>query len=112
MTFRLEYIEMDDTDEFSSARSRNSIYYASNKIKMKAALALIRVIMLYIFFYLDNKNMTVFLSNLVAFLLAHEALVISNFILMSGYFIFNRIMNRTNTLLPSFFLYLDILNNM
>lgn len=96
-------------------RHRNFNIYMANKIKMKAGLALLRMLILYFFFYLDNFNMTSFLTNLIGFLLCHEALVLANFLTMSGYFLgrylitgSSRIQNRP---FPSLCIYVDILNN-
>lgn len=83
----------------------------TNKINMKAGLAIIRVIMLYFFYYLDNSQMTFFLKNLIGFLLIHEALVFTNSFLVITYQSGNQFLGRDETSFPTFCAYFDIFNN-
>jgi hypothetical protein len=94
-------------------RQRMANEYMTNKIKMKAALAVIRLTMLYFFYYLDNSHMTVFLQNLIGFLLIHEALVITNCLIVMVYQVSNQIISRGSDFnVPTFCSYLDLFNNL
>lgn len=86
--------------------------FMKNKIKLKAGLAVVRVMILYFFYYLDSNGVTPFLANLIGFLLIHEAMVISNYLLMNSYYYTNRILSRSQSPFPSFCVYVDILNNL
>lgn len=106
---------MDEFD-FENHRQLNRQIFASNylvqKIKTKATLALVRVAMLYLFYFLDNYHMTVFVKSLIGFLLIHEALVFTNYLLVISYELFSRIFSRNELLIPSFCSYFDLFNNL
>lgn len=85
----------------------------AKKIKIKALLAVIRVIFIFIFYKIDSNNLTVFLMNLYSFLLTHETLVLINFLIVFVTLFFNNIFNyRNNAFRVSKFSYfIDILAN-
>lgn len=78
---------------------------------MKAALAIVRLIMLYFFYYLDNFFMSQFLKNLIGFLLIHETLVLLNSFIVNINEMILKIMSR-QIIVPSLCNYLDLFNNL
>lgn len=108
----MEDNEFDNPRAWNNNRTRMANSYLSNKIKMKAALAMIRLVMLYFFFYMDNFKITPFLRNLIGFLLIHEALVITNSLIVYMHQVINTFLFRGEMNIPSFCAYLDIFNNL
>jgi hypothetical protein len=78
---------------------------------MKAGLAIVRLIMMYFFYYLDNFFMTKFLQNLIGFLLIHESLVLLNSFIVNINEIISNFMSR-QVVVPSICNYLDLFNNL
>ncbi len=112
----MEYIELDELDLDqgrigTNNRQRQATTYMTNKVNMKAVLAIIRLIMLYFFYYLDDSQMTLFLKNLIGFLLIHEALVLTNCLIVLVYQAASKIFLR-DFYFPSFCAYLDLFNNL
>jgi len=87
---RLEYLELEN-EEGNAPRAafihnRNyNFEWKYRKIYKKTSYTIIRLIFLFIFFYLDNFEMTDFIRSIVNFLLIHEAFVICNYIILNGY---------------------------
>jgi hypothetical protein len=78
------------------SRQRSQYDVLSHKIKYKAVLALVRMALLYAVYIIDNNSFTPFIKDLVSYLLIHEALVISNYALLTSYSIINRFMSNYN----------------
>lgn len=66
------------------------------KIYKKTSYSIIRLICLFIFFYLDDYRMTSFIKNIVDFLLIHESLVITNFLLLESILLYDKYLNFNN----------------
>ncbi len=119
----MEYLELDsDEGALYSAFHRNRNHDFERKyikINKKTTYTVVRLIFLFIFYYLDNFQMTEFIRSLVNFLLIHEAFVISNYIVLNGYIFYQRITifnsvdpNISNLQFPVICSYLNSLNNM
>ena len=77
-----------------------------------------RLFFLFIFYYLDNFQMTEFVQNIINFLLIHESLVMVNFVILKGYVIYSKLFlineenQNDNIPFPIICKYLNSLNNM
>ena len=76
-------------------------------------MAIIRLFVLYIFYYLDGVPLTPFLKKLITLLLIHEASVVSNYIMAYVHYSINRVLFRNRLYnIPKFSYYIDIFNNL
>ena len=77
-----------------------------------------RLFFLFIFYYLDNFQMTEFVQNIINFLLIHESLVMVNFVILKGHVIYSKLFlineenQNDNIPFPIICKYLNSLNNM
>jgi hypothetical protein len=115
----LEYIELEDNDNadlqrlYYLNRQRNHLFYFKSKLRMKSGLAILRLSILYCFYYLDGNSFSEFLQKLVGLLFIHEGLVFTNFMMLYTYLTFNRmIINNRSSQIPKFCAYLDVFNNL
>ena len=115
----LEYIELEDNDNaelqrlYYLNRQRNQMYYFKSKLRLKAGLAILRLTILYCFYYLDGNPFSEFLQKLIGLLFIHEGLVLTNFMMLYTYLTVNRIlMNSRSNQIPKFCAYLDVFNNL
>lgn len=89
-----------------------------HKIYKKTSYSLVRLVCLFIFFYLDDFNMTVFIKSIVDFLLIHESLVLTNFLILEGIFLYEKLnynnfpQNNETRNFPNICKYLNSINNM
>jgi len=126
---RLEYLELENEEaNIYRAFHRNRNYEFERKyrkINKKTSYAIFRLIFLFIFYYLDNFQMTEFIKSIVNFLLIHEAFVICNYIMLNGYIFYQKlaIINNNNNVninnqesmvfqFPVVCSYMNSLNNM
>lgn len=120
---RLEYLELDNEEGAvyrAFHRNRNYDFERKyRKINKKTSYTVIRLVFLFIFYYLDNFQMTEFIRSIVNFLLIHEAFVICNYLILNGYIFSQRIaiLNSNNPAnmnlhFPVVCSYMNSLNNM
>lgn len=124
----LEYLEIENEGvdfyrNFYRSSRHNDFERKKRKIDKKTYYAVLRLFFLFLFFYLDNFQMTDFILNIVNFLLIHEAFVISNYLILSGYILYRTLFSLTvsnadrrgialNMPFPTVCHYLNSLNNM
>lgn len=109
---------MSDSEEGDLQRiylvneNRRNLNLMFSKLKTKTSLVILRLIFTYFFYFLDNLKMTSFVWDLFSFLLFHEGMVVSNFIIFVTALLFAKYcLNSPNYNAP-FCHYFDILNNL
>jgi hypothetical protein len=101
----LEELEADDIELFRNFYHIHDANHINNltefqknceKIYKKISYSILRLIFLFLFFYLDNFYIGEYLKNLIDFLLIHESLVITNFLILKGYLFYENYLNFYN----------------
>ena len=115
---RIEYIELSDYDETDIQRiyllneHRRSLNFVYSKLNTKTSLAILRLVFVYFFYFMDDYKMSEFIWDLFSFLLLHEGMVVSNFIIFVTAVLCAKYCFNTPHYNPSFCQYFDILNNL
>lgn len=108
--FDNDYI-FDDIHE-TNQRSQDQLYRTyENIIIIKSFYAVARIFILYLLYYIDNFKLTPFLIQIIAYLLIHEALAISNCFSMKSFLFFKRLFNPNTREFPIICYYIEILTN-
>ena len=94
--------------------ARNQNHYLANKIKYKAVISFVRVFLIILFYYTDGNQLSNMVFNLVAFLMIHEGIVISNYAFVYFRFAINRVFGiQSHTIqIPRICYFSDVFSNM
>lgn len=109
-----DFFQDNQTGLLNQEIRRQNLMHLS-KLKYKAALSVLRLFCIILFYFIDGKQLSSFLYSMISFLVVHEIIVLLNFFLSYSTLILNRIFSiRTGTVsssAPKVSYFLDMVAN-
>jgi hypothetical protein len=85
-----DFFQDNQTSLLNQEIRRQNMMHLS-KLKYKAALSVLRLICIIVFYFIDGKPLSSFLYSMISFLVVHEIIVLMNFFISYSSFILSRI---------------------